>query len=144
MHQKGFTLIELILVIAIMTIVAGATLPLSYKFLTQNDLELATQKIVQSIRRAEFLAASGNSDSTWGVHVATTDVTLFNGTGYLARDLSKDEKLSFDNVVTLGGTTDFVFQKLSGYPISSGTITLTSQDNVVKTIIINNRGLIEY
>ena len=144
MHQKGFTLIELILVIAMITVIGGAVLPLSYKFLTRNDIELAAQKVVQSARRAEFLSASGNLDATWGIHVQTTDVTLFKGTSYLARDTSRDEKLSFDNAVILIGTTDFIFSKLSGYPVSAGTVTLTSQDNVVKNVVINSRGMVEY
>lgn len=142
--NSGFTIIEVLIVIAVITILSAAALPVSYNFLNKNDLNLTAQKIVQTMRRAQFLSQANDSDSAWGVHVQAGEVTVFKGESYAARDSGRDEIYTFPVNETISGSTDFVFSKLNGYPTLAGTITITSPNATKKDVVVNACGTVEY
>ncbi|HLD17879.1 MAG TPA: type II secretion system protein [Patescibacteria group bacterium] len=141
---KGFTVIEVLIVMAVMIILMGAIMPVSSSFLNKNDLDLTVQKIVQSVRRAQFLAQATDSDSTWGIHAQSGSVILFKGANYSARDATRDEIYTFSNNEVLDGTTDFLFSKLTGFPTATGTLSITSSDASVRNVSINAFGIVQY
>lgn len=143
-NHQGFSVIEVLVVIAVIAIIAGITLPVSYSFLNKNDLSLTAQKITQTARRAQLLSQANDSDSVWGIHVQVGRVAIFKGSVYESRDTTRDEVYVFPDNETLGGITDFTFAKLTGYPTTPGTLTITSLDTSTKSITINSRGMIEY
>lgn len=142
--KNGFTLIEMLLVVALIVAIGTISAPVYQLLQVKNNLTVATYTIAQTLRRAQILSQSGMGDTTWGVHIVSGSVTLFKGASYAGRDTTTDEIFDVPTNITLGGISDIIFSKLSGEPQSYGDITLTSLNNDTKTITINAKGALEY
>lgn len=143
---SGFTLVELLLSIAMIAILAGIGAPIFVRSQTKNDLDTAVEILVESLRRAEVLSQANDGDTTWGVNFASGAITLFKGSSFAGRDSSYDEVFSLSSAISGSGLTEVVMAKLTGYPNTTGTTTLTSNTNVSDsaTITINSRGMVTY
>ena len=65
--------------IAVISILAGISVPVYTSFNKRNDLDIATQSLVNALRRAEVYSRGANNDSQWGVEIQSGAVTLFKG-----------------------------------------------------------------
>lgn len=142
--QRGFTLIELLLSVTILTLLVGLSLPVYESFVRRNDLDLTTQSAVSMIRRAQTYARGVDEDSIWGVRFQSSSISLFKGTSYAARDINFDETLLLPSSMTISGTTEITFAKLSGIPSQTGTVTLASSINDTRTVMVNAEGMVNY
>lgn len=141
--SKGFTLLEVLLVISILALIAGFAIPLSQQFQRKTDLENAIIHTVQALRSTLGKSTAIEENSSWGVYAQLGGLTIFQGVDFLTRDPSFDETLPFPPTVQPSGTTEFVFQKLSGEPLSAGTLTLSSFSDS-HSITVTSTGSIEY
>ena len=142
--RKGFTLPEIMLSLALLTIIGGMTIPLYRTFMIRNDLDIATVSLAQTMRRAQALSQAGDGDTTWGVHVGVGGILLFKGSSYVTRDMAFDENTQMPTSISVTGLTDVVFAKVTGAPYATGTTIFTSQSNEVRTITINEKGMVDY
>lgn len=62
MKAKGFSLIELIVVLAIVAILAGLTMPVMETWVTNSKIRSAAENVQNGLRKAQQLAAARNSD----------------------------------------------------------------------------------
>jgi prepilin-type N-terminal cleavage/methylation domain-containing protein len=142
--MRGFTLIEIMLGLALIGIVAATTIPVYQSFQVRNDLDVAAGTIAQTMRRAQALSRGASGDVTWGVLATTTSITLFQGASYSARDTALDEVFDLPQTITPADHIEVVFNKLTGEPTTTGTTTLTSSINETRNININSKGRIQY
>lgn len=142
--MKGFTLIELILVIATITVLSAIAIPVYSLLQVRNDLDVATNTTIQTLRRAQTLSQAVDGDSIWGVKLQTSDITLFKGADYALRDTTYDEDYSLSGNVTPTGVSEVVFSKLLGNPNTTGTLILTSSNNEIQNITLNSKGFLDY
>ena len=142
--NSGYTLLEILLTIAVVGILAGLAIPVYQSFEVKNDLDLATHTIVQEVRRAQALSEASDGDSSWGAKIQNNDVTVFRGSSYAARDPQFDEVFSFFGTLTVSGLQEIVFEKFTGTPQSIGTTTLVSVTNESTAIVINSKGVVSY
>jgi hypothetical protein len=138
-RRPGFTAIELLLAIGLITISAGMSVPVYRQYLIRSDLEIARQNISQGIQRAKFLSQVAMNDSAWGF---STDAlpgrgVLFMGDSFATRESDFDEEYSIPPTIAVAGLTEVRFEKISGRPIESGTITLTALNGEQRTIAVN-------
>ena len=142
--NKGFTLMEVLLAMVVVTILAGFSIPVYRYFQTQNDLNIVRDEIVHSFRRAQILSQAMEDDISWGVDVRVGQITLFKGTSYASRDGNFDEVYDFSNNISFSGLGEIVFEKFTGEPNVTGSVTATSVlgDSVVVTV--NGKGMVEY
>lgn len=140
---RGFTLIEVLLSVSAITILAGFSIPVVRTMFTKNDLDIATVTTAQTLRRAQNLSQTVTSDQNWGIKVQSGSITLFQGASYASRDSSFDEVFVLPASITPSGISETVFTKLSGDPQTTGTITL-STDNDSDSVIINSKGMVNY
>lgn len=142
--QLGFTLLELLLCIAIIGILTGLSLPVYESFARRNDLDLTVQSTASAIRRAETYARAVRGDSTWGVKFQSTDITLFKGATYATRDTNFDEVIDMPNTVSIAGLSEVQFAKMLATPSTTGSVTFTSTTNDTRTLTLNAKGMVDY
>jgi len=140
-RNQGFTLLELVLVMALFFIVLGIAVPYGFRFFNVERLDGASRDILENLRLAQAQAASQNLDSDFGVYIGATTFTLFKGASYASRDQSYDQVSYLSSNIGLEGIQEIVFQKLSGLPKAIGEIIFTSGDRA-NVIRINAQGLI--
>ena len=140
---KGFTLLEMLLSIALIGIISGGVVGFSLVFLRSNDHESAMIVATQTFRRAQTLSRASVNDSSWGVKLQPGSLTLFQGVSYALRNVVWDEVNELPSTITPSGVTEILFAKTTGFPTSSGTVTLTHETLGARSLLINAIGTIE-
>lgn len=131
-NRRGSTLVEVLLVIAISTILVGAALPV-YSGLQQSaQLNESTTQLVQTVRIAQQRARARFNGTGHGVaffQTATNDYyVLYQGESYAARDASVDRIVTLDAGLILATTisgADLYFPAGRMQPDMSGAVSLT-------------------
>jgi prepilin-type N-terminal cleavage/methylation domain-containing protein len=142
---KGFTLVELVLVIAILALLIIVSLPLAINFYQARQFDVYKNGIVQTLRRAQLKAMSVEADSSFGFYISSDSkkYVLFKGNSYNTRDDAWDEVFELPDNLLISGITEVVFTKLRGIPSDTGNLSLMI-DNRTETININEMGRINY
>lgn len=143
-RQTGFSLIEMLLSVAIIGIVTAVSVPIYSAFAVRNDVDIASQQVASALRRAQTYARGMEDDSAWSVRVESTAATLFKGTTFGTRDTSFDETVTIPGSIAVSGLNEVQFSKFSAAPNTTGSITLTSNANEARTITVNAKGRVEY
>lgn len=141
--SRGFSLLELLLSVALIGVIAAFSIPVYLNMQVKNDLDIAAVTVSQTLRRAQVLSQAVEGDISWGVKIQTGSITLFKGTSYAARDSSFDETFSINANLSSSGVLEEVYTKFYGMPGTAGSITLSSP-NDSRIITINAKGMIDY
>lgn len=141
---QGFTIVEVLLSVVLLSMIAGMSIPLSRVFLDRNELDQTTVTLAQTFRRAQSMAIAQDGDSAWGVKVTSSSILLFKGSSYATRDQLLDESTSIAPSIVFTGLSEVVFQKGSGLPTATGTSTFTSHGDEIRNVTINQKGMVNY
>lgn len=140
--NRGFTLLELLMVIAIVIGMAILTVPIGVQFFRAQIIDETTSNVLETLRRAHNQSMFQKNDSAFGVKLLSETYVLFQGDSYALRIQSEDENFDLPNNVVVSGIGEVVFVKLAGIPSATGTISITfGNDN--QDISINSQGKIE-
>lgn len=142
-NKSGFTLLELLLSVAIISLLAGFSLPVYRTLIKKNDLDIAINSITASLRRAQILSQAVDGDTTWAVNVQSGSIVMFKGVSFAARDTNFDETFDVPNTIGMSGVTEIVFAKFTGFPQTTGTINLSTESDT-RSVSINEKGTITY
>ena len=154
-HKKplGFTLVELILVIAIFTILFGTGAVALGNFVSGQALHTAQSQFTQSLREARSFSVAQHYDSPWGVYLDTVAepdrLVLFQGASYPLRDSDFDQvtpfykSITFKQISLASGLNEIVFAKRTGQTGDYGTVTLGGAADDEKEISVNGLGIIQ-
>ncbi len=140
--QKGFTILEIVIVVAMFAIIAIITMPVILSYFNVQNVDDAAATMIVTLRQARTQAMYQKNDSAFGVKFTTSSYTLFQGSSYESRTLSEDLTTTLPVSITVSGLSDVVFTKRTGIPSTTGTITIQSGDST-RSIQINSQGLIE-
>lgn len=143
MTQRGFTLFELVLVIAILGVLVSFSGDILYRLSNRSYTDAASSSFRASIHRAQSLARSGYFDGAWGVYATSGAIIVFQGLEYSTRNLAHDEITSIAPTIAFGGTQEFVFDQFTGMPNTSGSMTLAGPDGPVRTFTITPEGRVQ-
>ncbi|XOU94293.1 MAG: prepilin-type N-terminal cleavage/methylation domain-containing protein [Candidatus Kerfeldbacteria bacterium] len=139
---KGFTLIEVLLILAILGLIGGLAIPFYQSFQVTSELENTTKEITQTIRRAQITAMSSEGLSDHGIHFAGQQYILFRGAIYNPADIYNESfDLSPSLSVSTGGNDDIIFSSVSGLPNVEATITINTNNGRSNSITINGLGV---
>ena|SRR3989344_7482496 len=140
--SRGVSIIELLLVVAIVTILAIPTAAVGSNFLTRNNLQNKTNEVVSSLRIAQIGSISGKEDSRWGVTVTPNQIVLFKGDTYILRDPLFDQTFSIPGSISI---TNFevVFDKVTGNPSSTWLINVSNDIGESNSVSINEIGIVD-
>jgi len=153
-RSAGFTLIELIISVAIISMMAVFVLSINANFLTNLNLDTKADELIGTLRLSQNRAVTGNGNSDWGVHIdnpsdSVHSFTLFKGTTYASRDILYDiatqlpSGYTFSTVSLSGSGADVIFQRGSGRTSQDGYIEITGVNAAVKRVTISPFGVIK-
>jgi prepilin-type N-terminal cleavage/methylation domain-containing protein len=126
LRKKGFTLVEMLVVIALMAVISMAAFLSLYSARSHADLSGAAQQVTALLRQAQSRSASQVSNVSWGVHFDNTNpddpfIALFTATstasGYSTSTAAGTFRLPvgvcYENIVA-GSAIDIVFSQITG------------------------------
>ena len=151
--ERGFTLIEALVVMAIMTMLAGTSLIVSmdsyrgFAFRGERDNLVASLVRARSQSMNNICLGGGCTDGKpHGVYVETGRYVIFQGASYAARDSAVDEILFVQNSTVRFGTTsvEVVFAQLSGDVVTAKDIGVTDDVSHYSTTSVNTEGRISW
>jgi Tfp pilus assembly protein FimT len=140
-HNAGFSLIEILLVLCITVSLVLVTLPIGLQFFQLKSLDVVAHTIASTLERAEGNAFYGKAGSAWGVYVFPGGYTLFSGPSYSGRYLAYDETFRIEDGYVVSGDTEVVFRPLDGSTANDATIQIVSGQDQLQ-IKINTRGVV--
>lgn len=143
-NEFGFTLLEVLISVAVVTVLAGISIPIYRSLEVRSDLDFAVNVIVGSLRRAQVLAQAAANDSSWGVNISQGAVTLFSGSDFLSRDSEWDEVFVISDTIAPSGLSQVTFGRFLGFPGVSGDVVLAALSGDTRTITISDRGIVNW
>lgn len=150
--KKGFTLIEILVVLGILAIITTLIFSTFVDFRRKKALEADTKMVVEVLSEARNQTLTSQNSSQYGVHFSLSpipQIALFTGPTYVANAVTNKiyPLTATDNILTItlvGGGSDIIFNRLTGETNQSGTIVLSSPNlSETKTITIYKTGSIE-
>jgi prepilin-type N-terminal cleavage/methylation domain-containing protein len=134
--MKGFTLIELVMVLGIMAILMGMSGPFYSRFLVQNSVDNTSVQLAEELRKAQIYSMSGKQGTDWGVRYGSGVITLYAGgnTGF-------DERINVNPSINVTGLSDVHFNRVTGTPSAVLSVVI-SGNNTSRTISVNSLGVI--
>lgn len=144
--KKGFTILEILVVLSILALLVAIVLP-SFKAIRSNQvLKSAISDVLSALDKARSQSFSSLNSSEYGVHFEQNQIVIFKGTNYSPSDISNENvPLTLPAYISLisltTGAVDLYFDRLSGIPNKTGTITI-SADTSSKIITISATGAI--
>lgn len=140
-NHSGVTIVELLLVIAIIAFLGATTIPIASGFLIRNQHRNKTNELITSLSSAKLNSMSGKEGSEWGVSTDSNSITLFKGSSYAARDPSFDQTYSVPASISVT-SDEVVFDVLTGNPDAVASISITSNSGDVRVVEVNEVGSI--
>jgi len=154
MKQRAFTLVEILVVVGIIALFLGLSIPALRSFQQVSHLDNTGKEVVAALRLAQSKTLASEGAFQYGVHFDTTSTphqyTLFQGESFITRDPVQDEitvlqKTVEISVISLGGGNEVVFLRLTGQTSVQGTITFRQIADPVqtKTVSILSSGVVQ-
>jgi prepilin-type N-terminal cleavage/methylation domain-containing protein len=145
LNQKGITISEILVAIAVIGVLAVLVLPGFAKIRRVQALKSATEDIVSVIGKAHSQTLSSLNSSEYGVHFSSDELVLFKGTSYSENNPDNENieiisPASISSINLTGGAVSLHFDRLNGLPNVSGTITVGVPGSSSKIITISATG----
>ena len=150
MRQRAFTLVELLIAVAVILVVAAMSIAVFSNYRKSALLAEAKNKTLAEINLARSKTLGSEENSNYGIHFEENRIVLFKGSTYSSLDPDNKETpippgIRISLISLVPATSDVVFERLTGKAVSSGTITLEVIGDLPRsaTIIIYSSGALE-
>lgn len=138
--RAGYTLIEMILVIAILLLLGAMSAFIYSRFYLVNAVSNSAEMVIFSVRKAQHYSMVGKRDGNWGVALTGGAILVFNGTSTATRNTAFDESWDVPNNVSFSGFNETIFSRITGVPNVTSTIVISAAGET-KTVSVNGQGI---
>jgi len=138
--NQGFSVIEILVVLAVLMIVSGLIVPGFNFFRRQNSLNATAQEIINALRLSQNKTLASEGNSSFGIYFESDKYIIFKGAAYIESS-SDNEIHNIDDslkisAIDLNIPPAVVFERLTGNTTNYGTITLERIDDFSQNKII--------
>ena len=151
MKTKGYTLVELLIAVAVLTVILIISATTFYNLTKKSDLDASRDNIISVLNIARNKALASEGAKQYGVYFDTSTspdkYILFQGPNYAGRDVSFDEvcdlvsSIEISNISFNGNGDEVVFKRLDGSTDNYGSITIQSLNtSETRTVYIYSSG----
>lgn len=148
--KKGFSLVELIIVISIAMILTAISISTFFSVSDQQSLEKDVNYSISLVEKARLQTVNSKDNSQFGVRFSSSSVILFQGLTYVAGSSTNtvftfSPKVEISSINLSGGVQNIIFEKITGKSSATGTVNfrLKSNQNSSTTVVVYKTGLVE-
>jgi len=144
--KKGFTLIEILLVVGITMTIALFTLPFLTSRVRQTDLEETVKGTISQIIQYQQYAYAGNGNTAYGISFSSDRYILFRGNSLISASIQETILLPTSisiSSINLTSGNEVVFAYQSFRPSVNGVIRFNLDSQNID-VSINSEGMIRY
>ena len=140
----GFTLVEVLVVIAILGGIVGLAIPFYQSFQVGSQLDNTTQEIVGSLRSSQMRAMASKAFTSHVIHFGSGNFIVFQGASYNPGDILNEES-EVPSVISITPSmgSDVIFSAIRGETSNGGVITISATNGESRTITINDIGVVD-
>lgn len=153
-YNKGFTFIELVIIVAMIGILVAIIIPTLSKFKDQQSLKNTTDDVVSLLNQARSDTLGSLGSTNYSVYFESNKATYFVGSTY-SSSATTNKVVNFSDVADVpvvdglslaGGGNIVTFNRLTGDTANYGTIKiqLVSDSSVFRTITVSKTGFVSY
>jgi prepilin-type N-terminal cleavage/methylation domain-containing protein len=142
--MRGFTLIEILLAVAVLVVIAGSTIGLSWTTVRVTALDRATEEVVELLRSAHWQAMLGVLDQPHGVYRQGSVITHYVGPSFANRLSTHDRIVTLPVEITATGAAEIIFAVRTGRIGAPAGITLERPGSNPRTITVNIGGIVDW
>ena len=136
--MRGFTLIEMLLSVALLTVIVGISIPIYESTISVQAGKSEQYELVTLLRLAQTYSRARVQEDTWSVHFKDHTATLFAGNSFGVRDVSKDFVIDVPHITFL----DELVVSFDTIGNASSTEILLLSRAATSTIFIQEYGVI--
>ncbi len=143
-HENGFTLIEIIIVIAILVVIAGFGMSIDLNVFKMDSFQNEEAKVVAILEKARSRSMANMFNTAHGVCYVAPDYIIFReNDSHCTSGVSSNELIPANTTIASNSSTVFPtisFNRLTGNTI--GAIIHITDNIKTRNININNEGAI--
>jgi prepilin-type N-terminal cleavage/methylation domain-containing protein len=139
---KGFTLLELIISSAIITIVMSVGIPVTLQFVRSYGLQSERDTVLVLLEWARDQSMANHLQTSHGILVTSNQFIGFVGTSYATRNPTFDLIYPRNSKITVTGGTETIFAPLSA--TTTNTSFVFNNSDKQYTIAVNEEGTIDW
>lgn len=144
---RGITLFEVILVMGLISLIAGILIPISSQSLSRTNINSESEKLASSIWRVMQYAYTGKNASSHGIAFQSNGYIVYEGINQASSSEQTLEQfpegITVSNINFGNGGNELNFSQNTIFPNTSGFLIIT--DGITSNRIeINSEGFINY
>lgn len=144
--MRAFTLIELLIVVAIGTLIFASAAPLAGRFQADSQVNEMAALLSEDLRLVAQDSQSGWQDASYGIKFLPGRYLVYRGSSYASRDITQDRVVSLANNLSfdllLNSQGDEIAFDRRGLTQSFGMIKINHAAGSNKTLSINSLGVV--
>ncbi|OGG43916.1 hypothetical protein A3G50_02805 [Candidatus Jorgensenbacteria bacterium RIFCSPLOWO2_12_FULL_42_11] len=142
MSQKGFTILELMLVVGMLIVIFSLGFPIAFDFYKNYQLRAEGDKFISLLETTRNSSMINLNQLPHGIYRDNDNFVIFEGNSFAARNQSQDQNFPRAKTISVAGPNEIIFNSLSGQADSSAFVF----NNGIKSfnIYVNQEGQINW
>jgi Tfp pilus assembly protein FimT len=140
--KKSFSFIELLIILAIISVTIAGGMAINSGMLVRGYVKNTVNELVSTLRTAQNNSMNAKASSAWGVKITSSQIIMFKGGSYVPPGTAFDQKYDIPQSITVS-QTEIVFNKLTGNPNQTATISVASNMGESHVISVNRVGTVD-